>query len=88
MISLKPRGLTGDEVSVEQATERVKKFFGEDKVASVEHTGEIQTDTLPAYNFKITFKDRPEEEFATADVTKTGGHIIWMLYNRNVEQDS
>lgn len=88
MISLKPRGLTGDEVSVEQATERVKKFFGEDKVASVEHTGEIQTDTLPAYNFKITFKDRPEEEFATADVTKTGGHIIWMLYNRNVEQET
>ena len=88
MISLKPRGLTGDEVSIEQATERVKKFFGEDKVASVEHTGEIQTDTLPAYNFKITFKDRPEEEFATADVTKTGGHIIWMLYNRNVEQET
>lgn len=88
MTGLKPKGLTGDEVSVEQATEKVKKFFGEDKVAAVEHTGEIQTDTLPAYNFKITFKDRPEEEFATADVTKTGGHIIWMLYSRNVDQET
>lgn len=88
MTSLKPKGLTGDELNVEQAKEKVKKFFGEDKVALVEHTGDIQTDTLPAYNFKITFKDRPEEQFATADVTKKGGHIIWMLYNRDVGQET
>jgi len=86
MTSLKPKGITGKEVSVEEAAEKLKKFFGEDKVASVEHTGDINADTLPAYNFKITFKDRPEGEFATADVTKKGGHVIWMLYNRDVGQ--
>lgn len=86
MTSLKPKGLTGKEVTVEEAKEKLKKFFGEDRVASIEHTGDINADTLPAYNFKITFKDRSEDEFATADVTKTGGHVIWMLYNREVEQ--
>ncbi|AGI40383.1 YpeB [Thermoclostridium stercorarium subsp. stercorarium DSM 8532] len=87
MTSLKPKGVTGNEVSVE-AKEKLKKFFGEDKVASIEHVGDINADTLPAYNFKITFKDRPEDEFATADVTKTGGHVIWMLYSRNVGQET
>jgi len=88
MTSLKPKGVTGNEVSVEEAKEKLKKFFGEDKVASIEHVGDINADTLPAYNFKITFKDRPEDEFATADVTKTGGHVIWMLYSRNVGQET
>lgn len=88
MTSLKPRGLTGKEMSVEEAKKKVTQFFGEDKVALVEHTGDIQADTLPAYNFKITFKDRPKEAFATADVTKTGGHVIWMLYNRDVGQET
>lgn len=88
MTSQKPKGLTGDELSKEQAQEKLKKFLGEDRVASIEHAGDIQTDTLPAYNFKIRFKDRPEEEFATADVTKKGGHIIWMLYSRDIGQET
>jgi spore germination protein len=88
MTSLQPKGLTGNDISVEDAQKKLTDFFGADKVASVEHVGEIQTDTLPAYNFRIKFKDRPEEEFATADITKKGGHIIWMLYNRNVGQET
>lgn len=88
MTSLQPKGLTGNDISAEDAAKKLKKFFGEDKTASVEHTGDIQTDTLPAYNFKITFKDRPEDEFATADITKKGGHVIWMLYNRDVGQET
>lgn len=88
MTSRKPKGLTGEDMSMEQAREKLKKFIGEDRVASIEHTGEIQTDTLPAYSFKITFKDRPEEEFASADVTKKGGHVIWMLYSRNMGQET
>jgi len=88
MTSLKPKGLTGKDLTVEEAKEKLKKFFGEDKVASIEHTGEVKADTLPAYNFKITFKDRPEDEFASADVTKKGGQVIWMLYNRDVGQET
>ncbi len=88
MASQKPKGLTGNELSMEQAQEKLKKFIGEDRVAAIEHTGEIQTDTLPAYNFKITFKDRSKDEFATADVTKKGGHVIWMLYSREIGQET
>jgi germination protein YpeB len=88
MTSQKPKGLTGDELSMEQARDRLMKFIGEEKVASIEHAGDIQTDTLPAYSFKIMFKDRPEDEFASADVTKKGGHVIWMLYSRDIGQES
>ncbi len=88
MTSLQPKNLTGEDIRVEQAIEKMKQFFGEDKVASVEHVGDIQTDTLPAYNLRIKFKDRPEDEFATADVTKKGGHVIWMLYNRDTGQET
>ncbi|NLY19199.1 MAG: germination protein YpeB, partial [Clostridiaceae bacterium] len=75
-------------ISVEEAQKKLTEFFGADRVASVEHVGDIQTDTLPAYNFRIKFRDRPEDEFATADITKKGGHVIWMLYNRNVDQET
>ncbi|NLG89321.1 MAG: germination protein YpeB [Clostridiaceae bacterium] len=88
MTSLKPKNLTGNEIDVEQAKQKIKEFFGNDKVASVEHVGDITTDTLPAYNMKVTFKDRPEEEFATADISKKGGHVIWMLYNRETGQET
>lgn len=88
MTKRQPKGLTGEELTMEQARDKLKKFIGEDRVASIEHTGDIQTDTLPAYNFKITFKDRPEDDFATADVTKKGGHVIWMLYSRDMGQET
>lgn len=88
MSSQKPKGLTGDDLSMEQARDRLIKFIGEDSVASVEHTGDIQTDTLPAYHFKINFRDKPEDEFATADVTKKGGHVVWMLYSRDIGQET
>lgn len=88
MTNLQPKGLTGNDISVEEAQKKLTEFFGADRVASVEHVGDIQTDTLPAYNFRIKFRDRPEDEFATADITKKGGHVIWMLYNRNVDQET
>jgi len=88
MGSMQPRGLTGNDMGVEEAQQKLKEFFGADKVTSVEHTGEIQTDTLPAYTFRITFNDRPEEEFAAADVTKKGAHVIWMLNNRDIGQET
>jgi spore germination protein len=88
MTSLEPKGLTGNDISVEDAQKKLTDFFGADKVVSVEHVGDIQTDTLPAYNFRIKFRDRPEDEFATADITKKGGRVIWMLYNRGIEQET
>lgn len=88
MTNMQPKGLTGDDISVEEAQKKLTDFFGADRVVAVEHTGDIQTDTLPAYNFKIRFKDRPESEFATADITKKGGHVIWMLYNRDSGQET
>jgi germination protein YpeB len=88
MTSLKPKNLTGSEISVEQAQQKAKEFFGSDKIASIEHTGDITSDTLPAYNMKVTFNDRPEDEFATLDISKKGGHVIWMLYNRETGQDT
>ncbi len=88
MTSMEPKGLTGEDISVEDAQKRLTDFFGADRIVSVEHAGDIQADTLPAYNFKIKFKDRPEDEFATADITKKGGHVIWMLYNRDIGQEA
>jgi len=88
MTNLQPKGLTGNDISVEDAKKMLTDFFGADRVASVEHVGDIQADTLPAYNFRIKFRDRPEDEFATADITKKGGHVIWMLYNRDVGQET
>lgn len=83
----KPKALTGDTVSVDQARERVIKFFGKDKVQNVTNTSKNDSEPFKTYSYTVTFKDRPEEETAVIDITQKGGHPYYMLYNRAVEKE-
>ena len=88
MTNAKPKGLTGHTISVEQAKERVIKFFGKDKVQSVTNTSKNDSEPFKTYSYKVTFKNKPEDQTATIDITQKGGHPYYMLYNRPVEKAS
>ncbi len=90
MVTTEPKGITGEEVNIEQAKQSVIKFFGADKVKSVDYVEEHSdnTNTIKTYSYRVTFKNAPEDQTANIEVTRKGGHVIWMLYNRPVQGEN
>lgn len=87
MTQTEPKGLTGEEMTQEQAKERVIEFFGKDRVASAEFNGKNDETLIKTYGFIVKFNNVPEEQTAIVDVTQKGGHVLWMLYNRPVTEE-
>lgn len=86
MTSAKAKGLTGDNISVEQAKEKVKKFIGTDRVQEITEEGKSENGAIKTYGFSVKLKDAPEDQTAKIGVSQKGGHIVWMLYNRPVSE--
>jgi spore germination protein len=84
MATAEPKGLTGEEMDVEKAKEKVIKLFGEDRVSSVENISKDDTGPIKTYSYRVSFNNVDENQNAYVDVTQKGGHIFWMLYNRPV----
>lgn len=86
MTEVKPKALTGNILNVEEAKQRVIKFFGADRVKSVTNTSKNDSEPFKTYSFRVTFKNAPEDQTAIIDITQKGGHAYWMLYNRPSER--
>lgn len=88
MTETQPKGLTGNELNSEQAKQSVINFFGKDKVEAVNDIGRNDTLPIKTYSYRVTFKNAPDDQTATVDVTQKGGHILWALYNRPVAAEN
>jgi len=78
----KPKGLGGEKVSKEKALEIAKKFLGD-------QAGEIKqvssgSGVIHTYGLQANGKGQDQEYEINIDVTKTGGHVLWMLNSRDV----
>ncbi|MDQ2086055.1 germination protein YpeB [Herbivorax sp. ANBcel31] len=82
LTEIEPKGLTGDKLDQEEAKKRVIKFFGEDKVESVNEIGANDNTKIKTYSYNVVFKNAPDDQTASIDVTQKGGHVLWMLHNR------
>ena len=87
MTSAEPKGLTGDNINSEQAKQSVINFFGKDKVEAVNDYGRDDKSQIKTYSYTVKFKNVAKEQNANIDVTQKGGHILWMLYNRAVNEE-
>lgn len=87
MTSAEARGLTGDEISLEQAKEKVKKFFGKDKVEEITDTGKNDNGPIKTYNFDVKLKNAADGQSVHISITQKGGHVNWMLNTRNVTEE-
>lgn len=88
MISVKPRGLTGNDLSSDELKKKVVEFFGEDKVQDVVESSKDDYSQIKTYSYNVTFKNAPKEQTATMSMTVKGGSPYMMLYNRQVANDS
>ena len=84
--SAEKKGLTGEDVDEKKAKEIVKKFYGEDKIESINSNGFSKNAEIPSFDFSVKMKDN--DNSATISVSKKGGHIIFANYNKTVNAET
>lgn len=85
--SAEKKGLTGDEVTEEQAREKAISFIGQDKAGEVTMNGLIENGDISVYDFSIFIKDGNKNNPLTISVSKKGGHIVIANYNREIGEE-
>ncbi len=82
------RGLTGDDVSEEQAKEIAISLIGSDRIQDINSNGFSENGNIPSYSFSITLKDNDKNNPISISISKKGGHIIFMNHNRNITAET
>lgn len=78
-------GLTGDDISEDNAEIKVKQFLGNDNINEVIKNGESKDGDIACYSFSIKTRN---DEIIDVSISKKGGHIIFMNCNREVWNDN
>jgi len=86
MLSRKALGLTGKEVTEEQAIESIGKFLGKNNINNVTKLADNRNGVIDTYNFKVELANRKDHSVVEADVSIKGGHVIWYLFDRPVSE--
>ena len=79
------KAVTGVEINEYEAEQKAKDFLGEDKVKEITRLGLSENSNIPSFNFYIKDKD---DHSISVGITQTGGHVISMNSDRNVEYDT
>lgn len=79
------KAVVGPEINEDEAEKQVREFFGNDKIKELQRLGLSENSNIPGYNFYV--KDTEEHNINIA-ITQTGGHIISMNSDRNVEVEA
>lgn len=82
-----PVGLNGEMITYQQGKEKVAEFFGKNRISKVEYLQSNNTAPIKTHSYRVFFKNKPEDEFATIDITQKGGIVYMMLYNRPVSTE-
>ena len=85
--SAEKKGLTGNEISEEEAKNIVKEFVGNERIEAINSNGLIENGNIVVYDFSIKIKDGDNNNPMSISISKTGGHIILMNYNREIAEE-
>lgn len=81
------KGLTGDEVSEEEAKQKAIEIIGEDRIQEISSTGLVENGNIVVYDFTVKIKDGDSNNPMSISISKTGGHIVFMNYNREISEE-
>ena len=81
LTSQEKKGLTGEDIDEETAKQKAEEFYEKGNIKEINSLGFSENATIPAYNFTIVNND---DENISISISKKGGHIIYMNYNRDV----
>ncbi len=82
--SVEKKGLTGEDINEETAKQKVIEFIGNKDIKEIESLGYAENAVIPQYNFSVKTNS---EENVNISISKTGGHIIYMNSNRDVNTE-
>ena len=85
--SAEKKGLTGNEISEEEAKNIVKEFVGNERIDEINSNGLIENGEIVVYDFSIKIKDGDSNNPMSISISKTGGHIVLMNYNREISEE-
>lgn len=84
LTSQEKKGLTGEDIDEETAKKKVEEFYELGNIKEINSLGFSENATIPAYNFTIINNN---DENVSISISKKGGHIIYMNYNRDVSSE-
>ena len=85
--SAERKGLTGSEITEEEAKNIAIEFIGEDRISKINSNGLIENGNIVVYDFSANLKDGNEDNPLSISISKIGGHIVLMNYNRDVNEE-
>lgn len=86
VLNIEPRILKQNEITQDEAKEKITKLFGSDKINSIESYSEKEEGQIPSYPFKVKLNNSDKKSEIYMDISKNGGYIIYMLNTRAVSQ--
>ena len=87
METVEKKGLTGEEIDEEKAKQIAKDFIGEDKILELNSNGLIENGDIQVFDFSSKIKDGDDNNPLTISISKVGGHIVNMNYNRQIDTE-
>ncbi len=88
MESAEKKGLTGDEIDEEKAKQIAKDFIGEDRIDGLNSNGLVENGNIQVFDFYAKIKEGDENNPLTISISKIGGHIVNMNYNRKIDVET
>lgn len=79
------KGLTGEDITEEEAQKRAKDLIGEEQIKEISSLGLSENSNITSYNFSIKTN---EENNVNVAISKKGGHVVFMNSNRNVDVEA
>lgn len=88
MESSEKKGLTGEDIDEEKAKQIAKDFIGEERIAELNSNGLIENGNIQVFDFSAKLNDGDSNNPLTISISKKGGHIVNMNYNREIDIES
>ena len=82
--NIEKKGLTGENISEEQAKQVAKDLIGQDKAKNIESNGLIENGNIEVYDFYCKQEDAEDIHIS---ISKKGGHVVLMNMTRDVEAE-
>ena len=79
------KGLTGNDISEEDAKGKIRGFFKDKNVEDIKSNGFIENVEIPYYNFNVSFFG--DSRKINISISKKGGHIIEFNSDYNVKAE-
>ncbi len=84
LTSTEKKGLTGEDISGENARKKVEEFIGNNNIKEISNLGLSENATIPVYDFYI--KNNNDQNI-NISISKKGGHIVYMNTDREVSSE-